>query len=565
MNEISYSHIPEDQAQQLIKHAATISGNPAAEMAIQEAVKILEERGVKMPTYNPAIDKAAAMLWATMDTRQLKRILSANDAELENAFSSVIEELAQKAQEAIPAQDAQEVKIFDAKVWEDAAGNYAEIRRCLNDRTLAAMEPAKEILTDTVAHISKAAREALATITEIANSPAYKAIKEKLQETGRIIEEYRLNLNYKELATASEELKQLIPFLQMEIDAAQDDPAFSGCTLEEVLDKGFSAGLQPIDSKYRPLIDRAMQQLEEHRRIAETVAEIEQAAEELPRIIANPTDKINYPLDKPNSIIWDLIADAAGTANDGQVKMKIDTSRSGSKQDALIYYSIDFDALGGDVTISRQLTPFDKRCYIAAAALFNADNKIISARQIYFMMGNTTEPNDEDLRKVNDSLTKMGAARVYIDNQEEVNAQKGATHFKYDAALLPFERMSAYINGKLTESAIHLFREPPMISFAKQRNQVTTIPRQLLESPISKTDANLRIDDYLLERISHMQSPKSKAPRKMLYSTIFSNCAIKTAKQKQRAKSKIRRYLDYYKQCKWIKGYIEETDGITII
>ena len=135
----------------------------------------------------------------------------------------------------------------------------------------------------------------------------------------------------------------------------------------------------------------------------------------------------------------------------------------------------------------------------------------------------------------------------------------------YDASLLPFERISAYINGQLTESAIHLFREPPLVSFARERNQITTISRQLLESPINKTDANLLLEDYLIERIGRMKNTKSNAPLKMLFKTIYEKCAITTAKQKQRAPEKIRRYLDHYKKCGWIKGYKEDTDGIKIL
>ncbi len=561
MNDTFYDHIPEDQAQQLIQSAAIISGKPAAEMTIQDAAQILEERGIKMPAYNPNIDKAAAMLWHTMDTKQLKRILSADTGNLETAFSSVIDELAQKAQEAIPAQDAQEIKTFDAKIWEEAGGHYEEIRRALNDRLQAATEPAREILTGTVAEISKAAREAFASITEIVNSEAYKAIREKLQEVGKIIEEYRLN--YKELAEASEALEQLIPFIQMELDAAQDDPAFTGCTLEDVIQHGIDDDLQPTDSKYRPIIERALQRQEEHRAITEAVEEIEQAAEKLPQIIANPTEKVDYPVDKPNSVIWSIVEAASIMNSAGQMQIGINTSKDGSNPDQLIYISLISDDL--DINISKNLTPFDKRCYIAAAALYNAGNAVISTTQLYYMMGGQRKnPNAEDKRKIEESLLKMGTTRIFIDNEQEIKFAKNYVHFKYDASLLPFERTSAYINGKYTDSAIHLFREPPLISFAKEHNnQITTIPRKLLASPQNKTDENLRIEDYLIERIAHIKNPKFPTQNKTLYSTIFEACNIK-GKQRQRAKKKIHNLLEYYKSCSWIIGYTESEDGITI-
>lgn len=283
--------------------------------------------------------------------------------------------------------------------------------------------------------------------------------------------------------------------------------------------------------------------------------------EELPRIIASQPGLISYPLDKPNSNIWNFLA--AADPN-GQLKLDIVTSKKGSKRDAIVYYGISFDELETGLRITKQLTPFDKRVYIAAAALFNGRNDTISATQIYKMMGNSGKPKKEQLQKINDSLTKMGAARVYLDNTQEVQVNKKYTHFKYDASLLPFERISAYINGQLVDSAIHLFREPPLITFARERGQITSLTRQLLESPISKTDANLQLEDYLLERIGHMKNPKSKAPRKMLYATIYERCGIKSRMQRSRAPEKIRRYLDHYKKCGWIQGYTEAADGVTI-
>ena len=112
--------------------------------------------------------------------------------------------------------------------------------------------------------------------------------------------------------------------------------------------------------------------------------------------------------------------------------------------------------------------------------------------------------------------------------------------------------------------SIHIFREPPLISFAKQRNQLTTVEIKLLQSPVSKTDSNLLIDDYLLTRISRMKNGRSKSSNKILYQTVFDNCNIGTSKQKSRAKGTIKRYLEHYKSCGLFKKYEETEAGITI-
>ena len=249
--------------------------------------------------------------------------------------------------------------------------------------------------------------------------------------------------------------------------------------------------------------------------------------------------------------------------------MRIDFDTSNKKKDkpetAIVTYSINFDALNElDVKITRQLTPYDKRVYIAAAALWNGGNQVITATQIYKLMGNRGQPKSSDVQKIKDSILKMGAAWITIDNERESEVYKNYVRTPYQGYLLPFEWKPIFINNMFVDAAIHLFREPPMISFAKRRNQITAIEQKVLESPINKTDANLRLEDYLLDRIGHMKSEKSKAPKKILYSTLYENCGITTSKQRSRAPEKIKRYLEHYRGCGHIDGYTMENDGIIV-
>ena len=101
------------------------------------------------------------------------------------------------------------------------------------------------------------------------------------------------------------------------------------------------------------------------------------------------------------------------------------------------------------------------------------------------------------------------------------------------------------------------------MTFAKRRNQVTTLPIKLLQSPISKTESNLAIDDYLLERISREKRKDVKECR-LLYEKIYQRANITTRMQRKRAPEKIRKYLTYYKQQGFIKDFTDQPDGITI-
>lgn len=271
------------------------------------------------------------------------------------------------------------------------------------------------------------------------------------------------------------------------------------------------------------------------------------------------TDKALYPVDKVNGHIWRLLE----KAENGQIAIDFATEKRGSAKEATVTYAIDFSELDG-ITLTKELTAYDKRVYVSAAALFNSGNDVISATQIYANMGYKGRAGDVDLDKIDESLTKMSGARILLDNSIEHDTYKKYPLFKYDGSLLPMERVRAYINGKLTESAIHLFREPPMITFARDRKQVTTIPILLLESPVSKTDKNLKIDDYLIERIARMQDG-NKVPRKILYKTLFDNCDISKSRDKERAKKTISKYLTHYRDAAgWIKGFEEQPDGVKI-
>lgn len=292
------------------------------------------------------------------------------------------------------------------------------------------------------------------------------------------------------------------------------------------------------------------------------------------RINAKKTDFLEYPVDKPNNELWNMLEDA-----DPNGQIKFDLSPSKASFEAPAFYSINFESLEDEAQISKRLTPTDKRIYIAAAAMWNSGNEVLTLTQLYKVMGNTGRPNGDDLKAIDERITKMNRGHITFDNLGEVEAYKvkgrgkGYPHFKYDGSLLPMERITAEINGQITDAAIHLFREPPLVTFAKQRKQVTTISVKLLQSPINKSDANYQIEDYLIERLSRAKL-KSKSVR-ILYETLYKHAGIPVKskgkkltetekKQRQRAPKKINRYLDYYKKQEFISRYTVEEDGVTV-
>lgn len=276
----------------------------------------------------------------------------------------------------------------------------------------------------------------------------------------------------------------------------------------------------------------------------------------LPSISLAKIESLDYPLDKVNRTVWGLLE----TDTRGQIG--IGTEAIGSSKQITILYSINFEDLPPGVSITRKLEAYDKRVYIAAAALFNAGKEIVTYTEIYNAMGYTGRPGAADLEKMDKAISKMGAARIFLDNAQEIAAKYKYDKVKYDGPLLPFERVRAIANGTITESAVRLFREPPLVTFARNRKQITTIPRKLLQSPLNKTDQNMRLEDYLIEEITGVRGKRRN--NKFLFETVYAATGINTKKQKQRAPEKIQKLLTHYQSCGFIERFTMAGDGFTV-
>lgn len=265
-------------------------------------------------------------------------------------------------------------------------------------------------------------------------------------------------------------------------------------------------------------------------------------------------DIIDYPLDKLNNGIWNL-PDA------GNYAATISMQKSGSKQEIDVFYSINFDALEDEIGIIKRLTPYDKRVYLAVAALYRAGNNVMSLTSIYNAMGYNSKPNKKARERIEESIFKMRKAEISINNSQEAKAYHYDS-FIHKGDLLPAEQKNAIIQGKLVEGALWVYREPPLISFARQRKQITTIPLAVIQSPISKTDSLLSIENYLIVRISNAKYGKLSS--KILFKTIFENVGIKAKSSRHDAIKAVQELLDHYKACKWITRYTINAEGITV-
>lgn len=494
-----------------------------------------------------------------------------------------------KAQDNAAKHDVQEVKKtqdpkldplspeFDKEAWKQAnkGKSLNEILMSMNPAWLEQPEQANQ-----AAENVQAMHEAFKAYTEQAAQAAVKAAKQfeqiansmqpfiEMQNnvastiqafTGSIaqllsvtnIENIRSTIgNIIDSSVEIQERLAVIPFIEAELKK----PEYNGVTFEELLRTELGEDGEPLPgSRLEKLIQAAE---------AAKAASAE-SKENLPQITVKGkgADNTEYPVDKVNANIWTLLVNAE---KNGQLTFAAE--RSGSKKTADIVYSINFDDLeAAGLNTDKRLTVFDKRVQIAASALYNSTGAIMTISQIYATMGNDSRPNKRDIERIYTSLEKMRLIPISLDNTSEHTLYPNIEKFIYNGVILPWESIDAVVNGQRVEGAIHLFREPPLVSFAKSRKQVTTISRNLLASPISKTEVHLLIDDYLIERISRLKNSHGKVSNKLLYTTIYAKTGITGRMQRSRAKETIIKYLEHYKNCGFINGYKEAADGVNIL
>ena len=277
-----------------------------------------------------------------------------------------------------------------------------------------------------------------------------------------------------------------------------------------------------------------------------------------PKISTSKLSDIFYPIDKVNSELWNCFSIGENTP----LKAESDKDSRKGKQ-ASIYVMLDFSELDG-VKISRPLTSFDKRVFIAISNKREAGQEILTFSQIYEAMGGISRPDKSIRDRIIESIETMSRAIVSIDTTEENKIYPRLDKIVWESQLLHIEKVKGYSRGQITDYAIRIIETPKLYLFAKQRNQITSAPLELFESPISKTEANLSLEDYIFPRIARMRN-STKISRTILIETVCQKCNITTKKQRQRLPGKIEKYLKHYVSVGWIKSYKLTDKSIEIV
>lgn len=276
----------------------------------------------------------------------------------------------------------------------------------------------------------------------------------------------------------------------------------------------------------------------------------------------------------------------------GMRGVSLNVASSESQQPMHTNCIISFD--DDKTNLSKKTTPFDTLVYNAIATYaehFGAD-KLITLENIYRIMvgdSGSATPSKQQVEKIKQSIDKMRVYTIKIDCTDEVTAYKKSHlaeecdqlrenkegKFFFDTYLLACEWISA-VSNRNEITALHLLRKPVMLEYSKISGQILNIPSYLLDTKHiqQNTERNLILKDYLLRRIEGMKGnnnlnqniislhsyQKNGKYKQGLYEQVMQQDEISRKDSEILRKAAVK-YLDYWKECNYIKDYQFEKKG----
>ena len=172
------------------------------------------------------------------------------------------------------------------------------------------------------------------------------------------------------------------------------------------------------------------------------------------------------------------------------------------------------------------------------------------------------------------SIERLRATFVQIDATEEVKAYcankgvKAPKSWKYNDALLSCKAGEiTQINGKKVKA--YLFdnydkrgnlKMPIIMEYAQISGQILALPMELADMPVSATESNIVLKNYLWVQIGAIKNKKTARRQEIAYEGIYNELGIDVStslgrKQAQRAREATESLLDNWKRKGAIKNY----------
>ena len=278
-----------------------------------------------------------------------------------------------------------------------------------------------------------------------------------------------------------------------------------------------------------------------------------------------PVRKLQYPITKVDSNFWNMLS----SQDDGQqafYQLEIDVSRENDKErrkdPALVVINLDLQELKEHgVSISKPLDTYTKIVFIICNSLRAAGNERISFNRILEYMGQKN-PAPNQREKLAQAIDVLRFAKVDFQNITEAKKYKYEKH-TWSSYLMPCEVESIEVGGRIERYLIPAKGEPRLISYARSKNQISQIKKELLLLPFSVTNANYALWDYFIDRCEHIKNGSADT-NKTLLSTVYERLHITGKVQKSRAYDKIEDLMKDFKEKGYIVTYYLDKQAVTI-
>lgn len=245
--------------------------------------------------------------------------------------------------------------------------------------------------------------------------------------------------------------------------------------------------------------------------------------------------------------------------------------RTQTKKNIVTLMSVSWDK--DKLPSLQRLNGFDLAVHNAVGSLYYGGNEYITSNMIYqALTGNKEQhqtPTKEILRNIWESIRRMSLIRLDIDTTQEFKAKLNI-HAEYSGNLLATETARVEINGVLRD-CIRMLAAPLLFRYADAKNQIARANIKILDVPISKTQENISLTDYLARRVAMAKSKKNDAWRVIRYDTIYDYLLINANEyseqglrnKKKEVRDKIKRILNDWAAKGEIAGFEEVSEGRT--
>lgn len=224
-----------------------------------------------------------------------------------------------------------------------------------------------------------------------------------------------------------------------------------------------------------------------------------------------------------------------------------------------------------------QLTNYDKSIINGVISILESGNSSFTIPMLYHAMTGKENPTVDDglMEDIKGKLDIMRKLSINIDLTEEIKANMiahnldgadGIESFTIEGYLLPLNKYTGVVNGKRSEM-YQILDTPPLHSYAKRKNQITTVSIDLLKAPLNNNTTTIPLKTYLLARIEAMKNQNNKIFRDIiLFESIYAELGDSESDKKR--KKRIRDYteivLTHFVNMNYITQYEIIKEGRTI-